>query len=170
VLSGDPEKTRPRISPDGQQLAYRALDPRGVGQIWVRTLGKADDVDDPKDAELIRSASPLFAADRIKIPLLIGQGQNDPRVKPQEAEQIVAAVEKNGGRAIYVLYPDEGHGLARPENDIDFNARVERFLGAELGGRVELLQGERIPGSTAVVQVIAPRKPGGVAATAPAAK
>jgi dipeptidyl aminopeptidase/acylaminoacyl peptidase len=111
-------------------------------------------VDDPKDAELIREASPLFKADRIKRPLLIGQGQNDPRVNVRESEQIVDAIAKNGGSVTYVLYPDEGHGFARPENSIDFNARTEAFLGKCLGGRVEPLSGERVPGSTAVVRVV----------------
>ena len=54
----------------------------------------------------------------------------------------------------YVLYPDEGHGFARPENRIDFNARAERFLGTCLGGRVEPMEGDRIAGSTAVVRVV----------------
>jgi dipeptidyl aminopeptidase/acylaminoacyl peptidase len=111
-------------------------------------------VDDPKDAELIEAASPLFKADKISKPLLIGQGANDPRVNQQESEQIVAAIEKNGGNAIYVLYPDEGHGFVRPENRIDFNARAEAFLAKWLGGRAEELPGDKYPGSTAVVKVI----------------
>jgi dipeptidyl aminopeptidase/acylaminoacyl peptidase len=111
-------------------------------------------VDDPKDAELIKNASPLFRADKISKPLLIGQGANDPRVNVKESEQIVDAIEKNKGSVTYVLYPDEGHGFARPENRIDFNARAEKFLGACLGGRVEPMEGEKIPGSTAVVKVI----------------
>jgi hypothetical protein len=49
----------------------------------------------------------------------------------------------------YVLYPDEGHGFVRPENRIDFFVRAEAFLGQHLGGRVELVNGEKIPGSTA---------------------
>lgn len=111
-------------------------------------------VDDPKDADLIRNASPLFKADKIVKPLLIGQGANDPRVKQAESEQIVAAIEKNGGNVTYVLYPDEGHGFARPENRIDFNARAEAFLATTLGGRAEPVAGERHPGSTAVVKVV----------------
>jgi hypothetical protein len=79
-------------------------------------------------------------------------------VKQAESEQIVAAIEKNGGGVTYVLYPDEGHGFARPENRIDFNARAEAFLGACLGGRVEPLPaGDRVPGSTAVVKVVEPK-------------
>ena len=111
-------------------------------------------VDDPDQAELIKRASPLNLADRIVRPLLIGQGANDPRVKPAESEQIVSAIEKNHGNVTYVLYPDEGHGFARPENRTDFNARAEVFLAANLGGRAEPLTAERIPGSTAVVRVI----------------
>ncbi len=113
-------------------------------------------IDDPKDAELIKEASPLFKADRIVKPLLIGQGANDPRVKQAESEQIVSAIEKNGGKVTYVLYPDEGHGFARPENRIDFNARAEKFLADHLGGRNELISGdqERHPGSTAVVREV----------------
>ncbi len=118
---------------------------------------RVGDVNDPKDAELISHASPLNFASRIVRPLLIGQGANDPRVKPAESEQIVQAIEKNSGSVTYVLYPDEGHGFARPENRTDFNARAEQFLGKYLGGRVEPMQGDKIPGSTAVVRVIGPK-------------
>jgi dipeptidyl aminopeptidase/acylaminoacyl peptidase len=111
-------------------------------------------VDDPKDAELIKNASPLFKADKIVRPLLIGQGANDPRVNQKESEQIVEAIEKNKGKVTYVLYPDEGHGFARPENRIDFNARTEAFLSGCLGGRAEPLAGEVYAGSTAVVRVV----------------
>ena len=111
-------------------------------------------VDDPADAELIKNASPLFKADAIKKPLLIGQGQNDPRVNVRESEQIVDAIQKNNGSVTYVVYSDEGHGFARPENRIDFNARAENFLAGCLGGRAEPLAGEKIAGSTATVKVV----------------
>jgi hypothetical protein len=55
---------------------------------------------------------------------------------------------------IYVVYPDEGHGFARPENRTDFNARAEAFLGSQLGGRVEPMEGTKIAGSTAIVRVV----------------
>jgi dipeptidyl aminopeptidase/acylaminoacyl peptidase len=111
-------------------------------------------VDDPQDADLIRQASPLFKADQIVRPLLIGQGANDPRVNHAESEQIVDAIAKHGGKVIYVLYTDEGHGFARPENRIDFNARAEAFLAQNLGGRAEPMQGDKYPGSTAIVTVV----------------
>jgi dipeptidyl aminopeptidase/acylaminoacyl peptidase len=111
--------------------------------------------DDPKDADLVRNASPLFKANQIKRPLLIGQGANDPRVNKAESEQIVDAIQKNGGSVTYVIYSDEGHGFARPENSIDFNARAENFLSSCLGGRAEpIAGGDRYPGSTATVKVI----------------
>lgn len=111
-------------------------------------------VDDPKDAQLIHDGSPLNFAHKIVRPLLIGQGANDPRVKQAESEQIISAIEKSGGAATYVLYPDEGHGFVRPENRIDFFARAEAFLAKYLKGRVEPAEGERIPGSTAIVRTI----------------
>ena len=61
----------------------------------------------------------------------------DPRVNKAESEQIVDAIEKNHGSVTYVVYSDEGHGFARPENRIDFNARAEKFLSEHLGGRFE---------------------------------
>ena len=109
---------------------------------------------DPKDKDLLTAASPLFSADKIKIPMLIGQGANDPRVKQAEAEQIVDAIEKHRGSALYVLYTDEGHGFVRPENQIDFIARAEKFLADNLGGRYEPMKGDRIPGSTAKIRVV----------------
>ena len=110
--------------------------------------------DDPKDKELLTAASPLFSADKIKIPMLIGQGANDPRVKQAEAEQIVDAIAKHRGSAVYALYTDEGHGFVRPENRLDFTARMEKFLADNLGGRYEPMKEDRIPGSTAKIRVV----------------
>lgn len=85
----------------------------------------------------LNSQSPLFKADQIKVPLLIGQGANDPRVNERESDQIVAAMRKNREPVEYVVFPDEGHGFARPQNNRRFNAAAEAFLGKYLGGRVE---------------------------------
>jgi acetyl esterase/lipase len=99
-------------------------------------LLKIGDVDNDQDFnEMI---SPLFHVDKIKAPLLIGQGQNDPRVKQAEADQIAFSMQEKGIPVEYVLYPDEGHGFARPENRIDFNLRTDQFLAKHLaGGRAE---------------------------------
>ena len=87
--------------------------------------------------DFLNSQSPLFKADQIKVPLLIGQGANDPRVNRRESDQIVAAMRKNNEPVEYIVFPDEGHGFARPENNKRFDAAVEAFLGKYLGGRVE---------------------------------
>jgi dipeptidyl aminopeptidase/acylaminoacyl peptidase len=89
------------------------------------------------EEEFLKSRSPLFYVDRIKIPLLIAQGANDPRVKQSEAEQIVAALCEKGIDYEYLLFEDEGHGFARPENRLKFYAAAERFLAKHLGGRVQ---------------------------------
>jgi dipeptidyl aminopeptidase/acylaminoacyl peptidase len=113
---------------------------------------------DAKDRKSLHDASPVFAVDNIRIPILIGQGANDARVNRAESEQIVVALEKKGLPVTYVLYSDEGHGFARPQNRIDFNARAELFLQKYLNGRAEPLSGERIEGATAVVRAVE-RKP-----------
>ncbi|HMH90541.1 MAG TPA: S9 family peptidase [Streptosporangiaceae bacterium] len=92
-------------------------------------------VGDPaKDADFLWSRSPLSRAEAIRIPLLIAQGANDPRVKQAESEQIVAALSKAGIEHEYLLFPDEGHGFAKPENRLRFYAEADRFLARYLGG------------------------------------
>ncbi len=90
-----------------------------------------------RDADLLREVSPLFHAERIRAPLLIGQGANDPRVRRQESLQIVEALRRLGREVEYVEYPDEGHGFFRPENRLDFYRRAEKFLARYLGGRTD---------------------------------
>ena len=87
------------------------------------------------EKEFLESRSPLLRVDQIKIPMLIAQGANDPRVKQVESEQIVAAMEEKGIDHEYLLFPDEGHGFAKPENRLKFYAAAERFLAKHLGGR-----------------------------------
>jgi len=95
-------------------------------------------VGDPeKDADFLWSRSPLSRARDIRIPLLIAQGANDPRVKQAESEQIVAALTEAGIDHEYLLFPDEGHGFAKPENRLRFYAAAEGFLARHLGGRAE---------------------------------
>ena len=89
------------------------------------------------DADFLWSRSPLSRARDIRIPLLIAQGANDPRVKQAESEQIVAALTEAGIDHEYMLFPDEGHGFAKPENRIKFYTAAERFLARYLGGRYE---------------------------------
>ena len=100
--------------------------------------------------KFLESRSPLFYVDNIKRPLLIGQGANDPRVKQSESDQIVSAMKEKNIPVTYVLFPDEGHGFARPENRMSFNAVTEMFLSQFLGGRVEPI-GEDFEGSSITI-------------------
>ncbi len=94
--------------------------------------------------------SPLSRVDDIQRPLLIAQGANDPRVKQAESDQIVSAMHERGIPVTYVLFPDEGHGFARPVNRLAFMALTEGFLAEHLGGRSEEL-GQAVDQSTAEV-------------------
>jgi dipeptidyl aminopeptidase/acylaminoacyl peptidase len=89
------------------------------------------------EVDFLWSRSPLSKVDQIRIPVLIAQGANDPRVKQAESEQIVAAMRDKGIAYEYLLFPDEGHGFAKPANRLRFYAVAERFLAAHLGGRHE---------------------------------
>ena len=112
-----------------------------------------DRVGDHTTAEgkkFLETRSPLSLVDKIKKPLLIGQGANDPRVKQSEADQIVKAMQQKKIPVTYVLYPDEGHGFARPENSLSFYAVTEAFLAEHLGGRHEPI-GKAFAGSSITV-------------------
>jgi dipeptidyl aminopeptidase/acylaminoacyl peptidase len=112
-----------------------------IPEYWVtwKSLWKVRTGDYTTEAglRLLEERSPLNRADCIVRPLLIGQGANDVRVKASESEQIVAAMRQHGIPVTYVSYPDEGHGLGRPENRRSFKAVAEAFLAAHLGGRCE---------------------------------
>jgi dipeptidyl aminopeptidase/acylaminoacyl peptidase len=114
--------------------------------------------------KFLNERSPLNFVDRIQKPLLIGQGANDPRVKQSEADQIVKAMQEKHIPVTYVLYPDEGHGFARPENQLSFYAVTEAFLAEHLGGRYEPI-GEAFEGSSITVPIGAAEVPGLAAAT-----
>ena len=116
--------------------------------------------DTEEGRKLLTERSPLTYADQIKKPLLIGQGKNDPRVNVNESEQIVKAMQAKKIPVTYVLFPDEGHGFRRPENNTAFNAVAEDFLSNKcLGGRAEPIGGD-FAGSTITVPVGAELLPG----------
>ena len=119
-------------------------------------------VGDPRTEEgrkLLEERSPLSKADAIKKPLLIAQGANDPRVKQAESDQIVSAMKAKNIPVTYVLYPDEGHGFARPANRTSFYAVAEGFLAQCLGGRYEPV-GNDFKGSSIQVPEGAQHVPG----------
>ena len=125
-----------------EQLAKRMGDPRTEdGKKWLV------------------ERSPLTHADKISKPLLIGQGANDPRVKQDESDQIVKAMQAKNIPVTYVLFPDEGHGFQRPENSKAFNAVSEGFLSQCLGGRAEPI-GNDFTGSSISVPAGAAGVPG----------
>ena len=128
-------------------------------------------VGDPTTSEgrqLLRERSPLFSASAIRAPLLVGQGGRDPRVPRAESDQIVAAVAARRAPVTYLLFPNEGHGLARPQNRLAWYAATEGFLGQCLGGAVESIGadfegaevfGLRGAGLVPGLQAVAPRPP-----------
>jgi len=116
-----------------------------VKKRWLRRIGAVT-----TDQSLNEKLSPLYHAGEIRVPLLIGHGQFDPRVKLSQSEKIVETIRKNNGKVTFVVYSDEGHGFVRPENNLDFDGRTEEFLHGCLGGRFEPWQ--KVPGSTAEVR------------------
>jgi dipeptidyl aminopeptidase/acylaminoacyl peptidase len=121
-----------------------------------------DRVGDPTSEsgkKLLFERSPLSRVDKIKKPLLIGQGAHDPRVKQAESDQIVKAMEERKIPVTYVLFPDEGHGFARPPNNLAFYAITEGFLAKNLGGRYEAI-GDAFEGSSVTVPIGADDVPG----------
>ncbi|MAT80266.1 MAG: S9 family peptidase [Phycisphaerae bacterium] len=103
------------------------------------------------DPEYLDSISPLMHVDRIQRPLIIAQGANDPRVKISESDQIVEAMQSRDLPVTYIVFPDEGHGMNRPENMMAFNAITEEFLAKHLGGRAEAI-GETVAMSNAQIR------------------
>ena len=133
---------------------------------FIRHIG------DPANAEqraAMMARSPITRVGDIRVPLLIGQGANDPRVVKAESDQIVAAMRQRGLPVTYLLYPDEGHGFNRPPNSMSFFAVTEAFLSRCLGGRFQPI-GSDFQGSTVQVLEGADHVPGlreAAAATAP---
>jgi dipeptidyl aminopeptidase/acylaminoacyl peptidase len=102
-----------------------------------KAIFKYEMIGDPvKDEALLKAISPVFHADKIKSPLLVAQGANDPRVKKAESDQIVKALENSNVEVQYLFKNNEGHGFANEENRFDFYRAMEIFLGKHLGSQV----------------------------------
>jgi dipeptidyl aminopeptidase/acylaminoacyl peptidase len=122
------------VGPSNLNTLIRTIPP--YWSTFLATFHKRVGNPDTEEA-FLNARSPLFKVDQIKIPILIGQGANDPRVKQAESEQIVEALKRKGIEYEYMLFPDEGHGFAKPENRLTFFAAAEKFLAKHLGGRYE---------------------------------
>ena len=105
----------------------------------IRTMfyKRMGDPNTPQGKRLLVEESPLTSADKIRTPLLVAQGANDPRVNRREAEQIVIALRDRGFPVEYILAPDEGHGFARPVNNLALFMASEKFLALHLGGKYQ---------------------------------
>ncbi len=101
---------------------------------WRKRMG---DPSTPEGAARIKRQSPLFSADKIKTPLMVVQGAKDPRVNKREADQMVIALRDRNYPVQYLLADDEGHGFARPVNNMAMFAASEKFLSKYLGGRYQ---------------------------------
>jgi len=101
-------------------------------QMMYEMVGNPD-----TEQELMRAASPVFHVDKIKAPLFIAQGANDPRVVKSESDQMVEALRKRGIEVPYMVKDNEGHGFRNEENRFEFNRAMEQFLAKHLGGRRE---------------------------------
>jgi dipeptidyl aminopeptidase/acylaminoacyl peptidase len=117
-------------------------------ELWATRMG---DARTEEGRAFLRGRSPLTYVDQIKKPLLIGQGANDPRVNQAESDQIVQAMQDADIPVTYLLYTDEGHGFARPENRLSFYAVTDAFLAEHLGGRCEPI-GDDFEGSSIIVE------------------
>jgi dipeptidyl aminopeptidase/acylaminoacyl peptidase len=135
------------VGPSNLLTLFASIPPYWAPQIgfFKHRVGDPD-----TEREFLDSISPVNFAERIRVPLLVGQGANDPRVKQAESEQIVDAMRKANLPVEYVVYEDEGHGFARPENRLHFYAVAEQFLAKHVGGRAEPM--EEIEGHSAVIK------------------
>jgi dipeptidyl aminopeptidase/acylaminoacyl peptidase len=116
-------------------------------ELFTTRLGDHRTADGRK---FLESRSPLTFVDRISKPLLIAQGANDPRVKQAESDQIVSAMKAKNIPVVYALFPDEGHGFAKPENNVAFMAITEAFFATHLQGRAEPI-GDAFEGSSVTI-------------------
>jgi dipeptidyl aminopeptidase/acylaminoacyl peptidase len=146
------------VGPSNLTTLFETIPPYWEPQIelFATRMGDARTED---GRAFLAGRSPLTYVDQIEKPLLIGQGANDPRVKQAESDQIVQAMQDANIPVTYLLFTDEGHGFARPENRLSFYAVTDAFLAEHLGGRYEPI-GDDFEGSSIIVQSGAEEVPG----------
>ncbi|MRG77702.1 MAG: prolyl oligopeptidase family serine peptidase, partial [ANME-2 cluster archaeon] len=146
------------VGPSNLTTLFETIPPYWEPQIelFATRMGDARTED---GRAFLAGRSPLTYVDQIEKPLLIGQGANDPRVKQAESDQIVQAMQDANIPVTYLLFTDEGHGFARPENRLSFYAVTDAFLAEHLGGRYEPI-GDDFEGSSIIIQSGAEEVPG----------
>ncbi|HTH50403.1 MAG TPA: alpha/beta fold hydrolase [Pyrinomonadaceae bacterium] len=124
------------VAPSNLKTLLEAIPPywESIRSVFYKRMG---DPNTPEGAAQMKRQSPLYSADKIKTPLMVVQGANDPRVNKREADQIVVALRDRNYPVEYLLAPDEGHGFARPVNNMAMFAAAEKFLAKYLGGRYQ---------------------------------
>ncbi len=132
-------------------LTFISRFPKTPGNAWFRTT--IGDPEIPKEADMLRSVSPIFLIDRLSKPVLIARGDKDEALPPGDLDTFAQEAGKRGREAISVVYEGDGHFFRR-ENQLDFFARAEALLARCLGGRAEPMPAEGQPGSTARVKTV----------------
>lgn len=124
------------VPPSNLQTLLESIPPywEAVRETFYKRMG---DPRTPEGLAQMKRQSPHAHADKIKTPLMVVQGANDPRVKQRESDQIVVALRDRKYPVEYILAPDEGHGFARPVNNMAMIAAAEKFLAKHLGGRFQ---------------------------------
>ena len=124
------------VAPSNLQTLLNSIPPywEAIRETFYKRMG---DPRTPEGLAQMKRQSPLTSADKIKTPLLVVQGANDPRVNKRESDQIVVALQKRNYPVEYLVAPDEGHGFARPVNNMAMIASSEKFLAKHLGGRYQ---------------------------------
>ncbi|MCA1590184.1 MAG: S9 family peptidase [Acidobacteria bacterium] len=124
------------VAPSNLQTLLEAIPPywEAIRTVFYKRMG---DPNTPEGLAQMKRQSPLTYADRIKTPLLVVQGANDPRVNKRESDQIVIALRDRKYPVEYLVAPDEGHGFARPVNNMAMVLTAEKFLAKHLGGRYQ---------------------------------
>lgn len=124
------------VAPSNLQTLLEAIPPywEAIRTVFYKRMG---DPNTPEGLAQMKRQSPLYSADKIKTPLMVVQGANDPRVNKREADQIVVALRDRNYPVEYIVAPDEGHGFARPVNNMAMYAAAEKFLAKHLGGRFQ---------------------------------
>ena len=124
------------VAPSNLQTLLEAIPPywEAIRTVFYKRMG---DPNTPEGLAQMKRQSPLTSADKIKTPLMVVQGANDPRVNKRESDQIVVALRDRKYPVEYLVAPDEGHGFARPVNNMAMIAAAEKFLARHIGGRYQ---------------------------------